>query len=126
MPDSAALAAGTPGVRSRRITLLDVLRLLSEVLAFASIAAWGFLAWAFPWNVVAGIGAPVLAILAWALFVSPKAVLPVHPFLRALVELAVFLTATIALWGLDLPWLGVGVGAFAVVIGVLHNLRAVG
>lgn len=106
--------------------MLDVLRLLTEVLVFGSIAVWGFLAWAFPWNVVAGIGAPVLAILVWALFVSPKAVIAVHPFIRALVELAVFVTATIALWDLGLPWAGLGVGAFAVAIGVLHNLRALG
>lgn len=124
MPDSAAPA--TPGVTPRRVSVLDVLRLLTELAALAALAMWGFLAWAAPWNIVVGIGAPVLAILAWALFVSPKAVIAVHPFLRAIVELAVFLAATIALWDLGLPWVGVAFGVVAVVVGLLHNRRALG
>ena len=46
--------------------------------------------WPFPWNIVAGVGAPVVAIIVWALFVSPRAVLAVHPFVRAIVELLVY------------------------------------
>ena len=124
MPDPAVPA--TPGVTPRRVSVLDVLRLLTELAALAALAVWGFLAWAAPWNIVVGIGAPVLAILAWALFVSPKAVIAVHPFLRAIVELAVFLAATIALWDLGLPWVGVAFGVVAVVVGLLHNRRALG
>ena len=36
---------------------------------------------------MAGVGAPLLAIVVWALFVSPRAVFAVHPFVRAFVEL---------------------------------------
>ncbi|GLJ62829.1 MULTISPECIES: YrdB family protein [Microbacterium] len=121
MPDSAAPA--TPGVSPRRITVLDALRFLSELLAIAALAVWGFVAWAFPWSIVVGIAAPALAILVWALFVSPKAVFAVHPFVRAVVELAVFLAATIALWDLGLAWGGIAFGVAAVVIGLLHNRR---
>ncbi len=53
--------------------------------------------WPFPWNIVVGIGAPVVAILVWALFVSPRAVFEVHPFVRAVVELLVYVSATLAL-----------------------------
>ncbi|WP_105566060.1 YrdB family protein [Microbacterium halophytorum] len=108
----------------RRITALDVLRLLSELAAFAILALWGFLAWPFWSNIVFGIVTPGIAIVLWALFVSPKAVLSVHPFIRIVVELMVFVGATIALWGLDLPWLGLGFGVAAVAIGLAHRLRS--
>ncbi|MGI6879507.1 YrdB family protein [Microbacterium sp. gxy059] len=112
MPDSSA-------VSRPRVTVLDVLRLASELVAFASLALWGFLAWPMPWSVVAGIGAPVAAILLWALFVSPRAVVAVPLGVRTIVELLIFVSATLALWALDLPWAGVAVGAFCVLIGVL-------
>lgn len=112
-----------PGVRPPRITVLDVLRFASELVAIASLAVWGFAAWDLPWNIVFGIGAPALAILVWALFVSPKAVFAVHPFIRALVELLVFLSATLAWWALGQPWIGLAVGVISVVIGVLHGRR---
>lgn len=107
-----------------RITALDVLRLLSEIVAVAILLIWGFVAWPFAWNILFGLLAPALAILAWALFVSPKAVFAVHPFVRALVELLVFLSATIALWDLGLGWGGLIFGVAAVAIGVLHGRRA--
>ncbi|GAB3285350.1 YrdB family protein [Microbacterium sp. Root53] len=113
----------TAGVRPPRITVLDILRFASELVAIASLAVWGFAAWDFPWNIVFGLGAPALAILVWALFVSPKAVFSVHPFIRALVELLVFLSATLAWWALGQPWLGLGIGVASVVIGVLHGRR---
>ncbi|GAA4784800.1 YrdB family protein [Microbacterium gilvum] len=122
MPDPSASA--TAGVTPRRITVLDLLRFASELVAVIALAVWGFLAWAFPWNVVVGIGAPVLAAIVWALFVSPKAVVAVHPFVRAVVELCIFLAATIALWGLGQPWAGLVFALFAIVVGLLHNRRS--
>lgn len=111
------------GVRPPRITVLDVLRFASELVAIASLALWGFATWPFPWNIVFGLGAPALAVLVWALFVSPKAVFAVHPFVRVMVELLVFLSATLAWWALGQPWLGLGIGAASVLIGVLHGRR---
>ncbi|GGD44617.1 hypothetical protein GCM10010915_27310 [Microbacterium faecale] len=101
-----------------RVTVLDVLRLVSELLAFGALAVWGFLAWPVPWNIVAGIGAPVAAILVWALFLSPKAVIRLPRFVRLVVELLVFVSATLALWALDLAWAGIAVGLFCIVVGV--------
>ena len=109
-----------------RVSALDVLRLLTEIVAFGSIALWGFFSWTFPWNIVAGILAPALAILLWALFVSPKAVFAVHPFIRIVVELFVFLGATIALWNLGYAWFGLGFAVIAVAVGLTHRLRSVG
>lgn len=100
------------------MTALDVLRLVSELLAFGSLCVWGFLAWSLPWNIVWGLGAPIVAILIWALFLSPKAVIALPRAVRTLIELLVFVSATLALWALDLPWAGLAVGVFCVVVGV--------
>ncbi|WP_156760555.1 YrdB family protein [Microbacterium karelineae] len=115
----------SPDAAHPRITALDVLRFLSEILAFGSLALWGFLAWPLPWSVVFGFGAPIVAIAVWALFLSPKAVFHVHRDVRTVVELLVFASATLALWALDLAWAGIAVGAFCIVVGVLHGRRTV-
>ena len=106
-----------------RITALDALRFFSELIAFAALALWGFLAWDAPWSFVWGFGAPLIAIFAWALFLSPKAVFHLPRFVRAVIELLVFVSATLALWGLGLPWAGLAVGIFCIVIGVLVGRR---
>ncbi|MGO1770952.1 MAG: YrdB family protein [Microbacterium sp.] len=108
----------------RRITALDVLRFLSELAAFAFLALWGFFDWPFAWNILFGIATPALAIVLWALFVSPKAVFAVHPFVRILAELLVFLGATMALWSLGYGWFGLGFGVVAVAIGFVHRWRS--
>jgi len=48
----------------------------------------------------------------------------VHPFVRALVELLIFLSATLAWWALGRPWIGLAVGVVCVVVGVAHGRRA--
>lgn len=106
-----------------RVTAIDVVRLLVELVAFGTLALWGFASWPFPWNVVAGIGAPLLAILVWALFVSPRAVFAVHLFVRAVVELLVYATATIAWWSMGQAWIGLAFGLVAVTVGVLSGRR---
>lgn len=90
----------------------DILRFLLELFAVFSLALWGFVAWPFPWNIVAGILAPALAIVLWALFRSPKAVFAIDPFGRAVVEIVVMASAAIAWWSLGQP---IVAGVFAVV-----------
>ena len=58
-----------------QVGVWDVLRFVIELFAFVSLAVWGFIAWPLPWNIVVGIGAPLFAIVLWALFRSPKAVI---------------------------------------------------
>ncbi|MDY0910560.1 YrdB family protein [Microbacterium sp. CFBP9034] len=125
MTDSARAASRAepaPGTRAP-LSVIDLLAFVCELFAFASLAVWGFASWPLPWNIVAGIGAPVLAILVWALFVSPRAVLAVHPFVRALVELLVYASATIAWWSLGYAWIGLIFGIVAVTIGVIAGRR---
>ena len=122
-PVTPATPAGTaPGTRTP-LTAVDIVAFLCEIFAFATLALWGFTMWPFPWNIVAGIAAPVAAILAWALFVSPRAVVAVHPFVRALVELLVYASATVAWWMMGNAWIGLAFCVFAVTVGVIAGRR---
>ncbi|GAA1945353.1 YrdB family protein [Microbacterium deminutum] len=111
-----------PGTRAP-LSAVDLLAFACELVAFATLAIWGFAMWAFPWNIVAGIGAPALGIVVWALFVSPRAVLAVHPFVRAIAELLVYAAATIAWWSMGLAWAGLIFGVVAVTVGVFAGRR---
>ncbi|HEY2557841.1 MAG TPA: YrdB family protein [Diaminobutyricibacter sp.] len=90
----------------------DILRFLLELFAVFSLGFWGFVAWPFPWNIVVGILAPAIAIVLWALFRSPKAVIAIDPFGRAVVEIVVMASAALAWWSLGQP---IVAGVFAVV-----------
>jgi len=116
-------AAPQPAGTRPALSAIDILAVLCGLFAFATLAFWGFVAWPLPWNIVAGIAAPVIAILLWALFVSPRAVLAVHPFVRAIVELLVYLAATIAWWSMGQAWIGLGFAVVAVTVGVLAGRR---
>lgn len=122
MPETPSTTTPAPGTVGR-LSGIDVLAFVCELFAFASLAIWGFVAWDLPWNIVFGVGAPVVAILVWALFVSPRAVLRVHPFVRAVVELLVYVSATIAWWSLGATWVGLVFGVVAVAVGVIAGRR---
>ncbi len=115
-------AEPAPGTRTP-LSAIDLAAFACELFAFATLAVWGFAMWTFPWNIVVGVGAPVLAILIWALFVSPRAVLAVHPFVRALVELLVYASATVAWWSMGQTWIGLVFGVVAVTVGVIAGRR---
>ena len=121
-PSSAAPAAPAPGTRAP-LTALDILAFVCELFPLGSLALWGFVAFALPWNIVVGIGAPALALLIWALFVSPRAVFAVHPFVRGVVELLVYLSATIVWWSLGYAWIGIVFAVVAVTTGVFVGRR---
>ena len=106
-----------------RPTAVEIGSVLCGVAAFVTLAIWGFTGWPFPWNIVAGIGAPLLALVVWALFVSPRAVLAVHPFIRAIVELFVYAAATIAWWSMGHAWIGLVFAIVAVTFGALNGRR---
>lgn len=112
-----------PAGMRRSVDAVDVVAFLCELFAFGTLAVWGFTAWPFPWNIVVGIAAPVIAILLWALFVSPRAVFAVHPFVRALVELLVYASATIVWWTSGSPWIGLGFAVVAVTVGLISGRR---
>ncbi|MEZ3159310.1 YrdB family protein [Microbacterium sp. BWT-B31] len=122
MPETPSPTTPEPGTVGR-LSGIDILAFVCELFAFASLAIWGFAAWDLPWNIVFGVGAPLVAVLLWALFVSPRAVLRVHPFARAIVELLVYVSATIAWWSLGATWVGLVFGVVAVAVGVIAGRR---
>ena len=101
----------------------DVLRLVLELFAFVSLGLWGFLSWDLPWSIVFGVGAPVLAILLWALFLSPRAVLAIDLYGRSLIELLVMGAAALAWLDLGQPIIAIVFGVVAVVSGVISGRR---
>ncbi|MFB4348988.1 YrdB family protein [Microbacterium sp. CR_7] len=117
--------SAVPGVNRPTITALDVIRSIVLVISVATLALWGFATWPLPWNIVLGIGAPVLVILVWALFLSPRAVLRLHPFLRAAVELLIYVSVTIAWWLMDQPVIGLAFALVAVGAGVVSGRRRI-
>ncbi|WP_235021731.1 MULTISPECIES: YrdB family protein [unclassified Rathayibacter] len=108
-----------------RIGPNDVLRFVLELFALATFGIWGFTEWALPLNIVFGIGAPVLAALVWALFLSPKAVLAIDVYGRSLIELLVMGAAAVAWLDMGQPIVAIVFGVVAVVSGVVAGRRAV-
>nr|WP_201469137.1 YrdB family protein [Microbacterium hydrocarbonoxydans] len=113
--------ASVPGVDRPSFTALDIVRSIVLVIAVGTLALWGFATWPLPWNVILGIGAPVVTILVWALFLSPRPVLRLHPFLRAVVELLIYVGVTIAWWLMDQPLIGIAFAVVAVGAGVVSG-----
>ncbi len=122
LPRVTPQAPQAPGTRPA-LSAVDILAFVCGLFAFATLVFWGFVAWPLPWNIVVGIGAPLVAILVWALFVSPRAVFAVHPFVRAFVELMVYASATMAWWSMGQPWIGLVFGVIAVANGVIVGRR---
>ncbi|PPF09852.1 4-amino-4-deoxy-L-arabinose transferase [Rathayibacter sp. AY1E8] len=101
-----------------------ILRFLLELVALATFALWGFASWDLPWNIVLGIGAPVVAALIWALFLSPRAVLAIDVYGRSLIELLVMGAAALAWLDLGQPVVAIVFGVLAVVSGVIAGRRS--
>lgn len=117
-------SAPVPGVDRPNINALDVVRAIVLVTAIGTLALWGFATWPLPWNIILGIGAPAVVLLVWALFLSPKAVLRLHPFLRAAVELLIYVGVTIAWWLMEQPFIGLAFAVVAVGAGVMSGRRS--
>ncbi|MBN8205468.1 YrdB family protein [Microbacterium esteraromaticum] len=116
--------ATEPGVTRPNVTPLDIVRVLVLLAALASLALWGFATWAMPWSIVVGIGAPLIVLVLWALVLSSKPVLRLHPFLRALVELLIYVGVTLAWWSMGSTWIGIAFAVVAVATGVISGRRA--
>lgn len=101
----------------------DVLKFLLELFAFFTLGFWGFVAWPLPWNIVVGIGAPLLAIVLWALFRSPKAVFRIDAFGRAIVEIIVMAAAALTWLDLGQPIVAAAFAVASVASGIVNGLR---
>lgn len=114
-----------PGVNRPNIAPLDIIRAVVLIVALASLALWGFAMWEFPWNLVLGIGAPLIVLLIWALFLSPRPVLRLHPFIRAVVELLIYAGVTLAWWSMEQAWIGIAFAVVAIATGLVAGRRSI-
>lgn len=117
-------AVTEPGVNRPSLDPLDIVRAFVLVAALVSLAIWGFATWPLPWCIIVGIGVPLVVLLVWALFLSPRPMLQLHPFLRAAVELLIYLGVTIAWWSMGLAWAGIAFAVVAIATGVVSGRRA--
>lgn len=120
MPEAPDAVAG---VNRPNLAPLDIIRAIVLIAAIASLALWGFAMWTFPWNLVLGIGAPLIVLLVWALFLSPRPMLALHPFIRAAVELLIYAGVTLAWWSMDQAWVGLGFALVAITAGLFAGRR---
>ncbi|WP_069187954.1 YrdB family protein [Bacillus sp. FJAT-27251] len=80
------------------------LRFVLEVCALVALSYWGFhtgKGYFFKFGL--GIGAPLIIAIIWGVFGSPAAPIPVHGFIRLILEIAIFGLAIIALYGAGHP-----------------------
>ncbi|WPO87348.1 YrdB family protein [Herbiconiux sp. KACC 21604] len=123
-------APGAPGPsgaprapRDVKVGVNDVVRFVLELFAFFTFGFWGFVAWPLPWNIVLGIVTPLFAVLIWALFLSPRAVIRLDAFGRALVEIVVMGGAALAWLMLEQSLIALVFGVVAVVSGVIAGRK---
>ncbi|WP_368497250.1 YrdB family protein [Herbiconiux sp. A18JL235] len=109
--------------RDVTIGVNDVVRFVLELFAFFTFGFWGFVAWPLPWNIALGIATPLFAVLIWALFLSPKAVIRLDAFGRGLVEIVVMGGAALAWLMLGQPIVALVFGVVAVVSGVIAGRK---
>ena len=121
-PTSSAPPPGPS--RTGPVTPLGVLRVATMAFGLLSLAAWGYLAWPFPWPaVLAMVAAPLFAVAVWLLFRSPRSVVRTDRVGKTLVETAV-VGAVVVVWvQLGYPVVAVVVAVVALVTGVLVTRR---
>jgi hypothetical protein len=71
---------------------------------------------------VFAIGAPAIAAVIWATFVSPKAKVRLPIAVRVSIEIDLFTAAAVALWFADAPMAAVALAVFGVATSVLNAL----
>jgi hypothetical protein len=80
-----------------------LVRFLLELAALAALIASGVLIIGGALGWLAGLGAAVVAAIAWGLFVAPRARIALPNAARLVVEVAVFAVAAAGLFGADQP-----------------------
>lgn len=98
-----------------------VVRVLLGLFVLFSLGYWGYYAWPFPLpGILFVIGAPLFAVVVWALFRSPKAIFPLDPVGRVVVEVFLLGSAAIAWLMLGHPLVALAFAVVAVVSGVIN------
>jgi hypothetical protein len=91
-----------------------------ELGALAAAAYWGWEATSGPGRWYLAVLAPAAVIVVWALFVSPRARIPVSKQAALAIELVLLGLVTVGLAATGPVWLGVAYGAIALVSGLVN------
>lgn len=76
------------------------IRFLLEFAAVAAVTYWGFTVGdTVATKLILGIGAPLLVVVVWAVFVAPKAVVRLPRSIRHILGLVILILAAVALAG---------------------------
>jgi len=99
------------------------LRFVLELCAYVALGYWGFQTGDSPLGkVLLGIGAPLLAIVIWGLFVAPRAVVKVPGPVHLALQVLVFGGAAVALALTGHPILGAVFATVVLLNGILIQL----
>lgn len=121
MTNQSPAAVPTP---ARPAVALQLLRAACHLVVVLAVIAWGFFTWPSPWLWLTGPGFGLLAVLIWALFLSPRAVLHTDRFGQALIELLFIASGIGALLGLQVNWVVTAVfGLFAAALGYIASTK---
>jgi len=101
---------------------LAVRFLVAELGALVATTYWGYETGSGLTRLLLAIAAPALVVTAWALFVSPKRKYDLAKPARLVIELVVLGGASVALWQVGHPWLGLAFAAVAAVSGTLNYI----
>lgn len=112
------------GGNGQPLRVNDVVRFLLELFAFFTLALWGYMAFPFPLpGIFFTIGLPLFAVVLWAVFRSPKAVVKTDPVGKAIVEIAIMGAATYCWFSLGYPFVGIVFGVLALFSGIVNFRR---
>ena len=105
--------------------MLQLVRAACHLAVVVLVSVWAFLDWPQPWpGLLTGFGFTLLAVLIWALFLSPRPVLHTDRFGRSLIELLFIGSGVGAMLVLGAPWwLALGFGVIAAVLGYIVPAR---
>lgn len=114
-----------PQTDARMTDKLTVVRGLFHLASVIILTVWGFLDWAFPLPAIfVALGALVLSVVIWALFLSPRPVLRTDRFGQALIELLLLAAAVGALLSLGAHWaIAVAFGLAGTIVGYIVSSR---
>jgi hypothetical protein len=96
------------------------LRFVCEMAALAAVAYWGQQAAGGVAGIALAAIAVVVVAVVWGVFLAPRRRVEVVLAARLVIELAVWVTATAALWSAGQPTLAVVLFAVAVVTGAIN------
>ncbi|WP_062132507.1 YrdB family protein [Demequina aestuarii] len=88
---------------------------LAELGMYVGVAWWGLAAYEGVWSWIVGIGLPLAVMGIWAVFLSPRAGMPLPDGAQVAVRVALLLVGAAAFWAVGMPVLAIAQAVLAVV-----------